>query len=810
MSNKINVKPEIKNTSNFYDTYIKGKELVYLLGISLVVCYIVFSDFISLKKVYLFRDIGSDSLNIYFPWLAGTSDYLKTESGLGWSFSQGMGQNLFPTSIGDFFSNFLTYFDKSKIPYGLVFVEITKILLTGFVFYKFLKELKLSNYSSLLFAFLFSFSGFIILGGCWTIFSLEALYASIILFGFERWLNHGKFTWLVLGIMFMAFLQPFFLFMYTILLAGYAIVRYHDVKEKNTKLFLAFVLKTIGLACIAVFMSSYQLFADLLQYAESPRVGGEASFFARLKQHGMFEMADDLLRFTTVFRTFGSDMLGTGNNFKGWQNYLEAPLFYCGIFCLVTFPQFFSSLSKHQKYFYGVLTFVFCLPIVFPYFRYAFWAFSGDYFRTFSFVIVFLMVMFSARALNYIEKQGKLNKIVLGITVLFLLFLLYTPAAQFKGGINTNLRSFATFLIFAYAALLFGLTQKSNIKNISKIALLILCIIEIASFSSITVNKRDVITKYVLNDKVGYNDYTVEAVKYLKQTDKSFYRLNKDYSSGLAIHSSINDAKVQGFYGTASYFSFNQKNYIKFLGDLNVIDVKDENSTRWAKGLADRPILFSIASGKYWLSKRTDNAIANMGFDSINTFGDVKVYKNKFSLPFGFTYNKTISENDFKKLSPSQKDFCLLKACVIGNEDKNTFNKISSLNIADTIAPFTFETYLSYINDLKKDNFVISKFSENNIIGDVTTADSKILFFSIPFDEGWKVKINGKDANLYRLNCGLTGLLTEKGNNKIELTFTPRYKNIGTIVSIISLIIFLGLLTISYFRNKSKTNSPVQ
>ena len=199
-----------------------------------------------------------------------------------------------------------------------------------------------------------------------------------------------------------------------------------------------------------------------------------------------------------------------------------------------------------------------------------------------------------------------------------------------------------------------------------------------------------------------------------------------------------------------------------------------------------------------------------MGFDSINTFGDVKVYKNKFSLPLGFTYNKTISENDFKKLSSSQKDFCLLKACVIANEDKNIFNKILSVNNADTTAPFTFETYLSYIKDLKKDNFVISKFTENNIIGDVATTDSKILFFSIPFDEGWKVKINGKDANLYRLNCGLTGLLTEKGNNKIELIFTPRYKNIGTVVSILSLFIFLGLLGISYFKNKSKNNSPVQ
>lgn len=797
-------KTEQNSSVNFYDSFVKGKELYYLFGLVLAVCAIVFSDFISLKKVYLFRDIGSDSLNIYFPALASMSDYLKNESVLGWSFQQGMGQNMFPMSIGDFFSNFLTYFDKSKIPYGLVFVEIVKIFLTAFVFYKFLKELKLSNYSSLIASFLYAFSGFMILGGCWTIFSVEALYAAIILFGFERWLNHNKFLWLVLGITLMAFLQPFFLFMYTILISAYAIVRYHDVKEKDTKQFVLFISKTIGLATLAVLMSSYQLFADLLQYTESPRVGGEASLFARLKAQGMFEFADPVLRFTTVFRSFGSDMLGTGNNFKGWQNYLEAPNFYCGILCLVTFPQFFGSLSKRQKYFYGALTGLFCLPIFFPYFRYAFWAFSGDYFRTFSLVIIFIMVMFSARAISYIEQTGKLNKVVLGVTMLILLLLLYTPSAQFKGAINTNLRGFVTFLIFAYAALLFGLTKSTSMKSVSKLVLLLLCVIELTSFSSITVNKRDVITKYVLKDKVGYNDYTVEAVNYLKQNDKEFYRLNKDYSSGLAIHSSINDAKVQGFYGTPSYFSFNQKNYIKFLGDLNVIDVKDENATRWAKGLADRPILFSIASGKYWLSKRTDNAIANLGFDSIAKFGDVKVYKNKYALPFGFIYNKGISEIDFKKMSPTQKDFCLLRACVIGNEDKSTFSSIQPFNVTDTNAVFSYDNYLTYVNDLKKDEFKITKFSENSIIGNVNTKERKILFFSMPFDEGWAVTVNGKESKLYRLNCGLTGLLTEKGDNKVELAFTPRYKNQGAMVSFGSLIIFIGLILFSYFKNKSK------
>ena len=801
MSKQVNTKKETPSTSdsNFYDSYIKGKELYYLLGLILISCYLIFSDFISFKKIYLFRDIGSDSINIYFPWLTNYSDINGVP---GWSFSQGMGQNVFPIWLGDFFSDFLTLFDKSKIPYGLAFMEILKIFLSGLVFYKFLKEVKLSNFSALIFSILFSFSGFIILGGCWAIFSTEALYIAIILYGFERWLNHQKFFWFVFGIMCLAFLQPFLLLPYTIVMSTYICARYFDIHEVTSKTFFIFIIKTIGLASIGVAISCYQLLPDALQYLESPRVGGESSFFAKLQQQSMFGLADDALRFTTTFRAFGSDMIGTGSNFRGWQNYLEAPLFYCGIFCLVAFPQFFSSLTNRQKWFYGSITALFCTPILFPYFRYAFWAFSGDYFRAFSLVIVIFMVMFSARAISYIEKNNKINKVVLGVTVLVLLFLLYTPANQFKPAVNTSLRSIVTLLILTYAGLLYGLSTTTSFKSISKTVLIVLCFFEVAYFSSITVNKRDVVTGSMLKDKVGYNDYSVESIAYLKNIDKGFFRINKDYSSGLAIHSSINDAKVQNFYGTSSYYSFNQKNYIKFLGDLNVIDVKDENSTRWAKGLGDRPILFSLASGKYWLSKRTDRAVVNMGFDSIAKFGDVTVYKNKFALPFGFTYDKAIGEDEFKKLSPTQKDFCLLRACIIGNEDKSTFTFLKPFNVADTVAPITFDNYMAYVNELKKDNFVISKFTDNNIVGSVNVNEAKTLFFSIPFDEGWHVKVNGADAKLYRINAGLTGLPITKGNNKVELMFEPRLKKLGLNITISGLIILILLLALKTYRDR--------
>ncbi|MCD6017208.1 MAG: hypothetical protein K0S53_329 [Bacteroidetes bacterium] len=806
MSKQNNIKQQPVNSpdSNFYDSYIKGKELYYLLGAVLLGCYIIFQDFINFKKIFLFKDIGSDTINMFHPLLINFSEYLKTEGIPGWSFSQGMGQNIFPLWLGDFFSNFIMLFDKNSLPKVIVFMEILKIFLCAFIFFKYLKELKVSGFACMIGALLYSFTGYVILGGTWIIFSTEAVYVAVMLLGFERWLNKDKWFLFLLGITLLGFLQPFYLFTYTLFLIGYILVRYHDVYDGNWNGFIVFSLKTVGIALIGVGITAYQLLPDVLMLLESPRVGGEAGLSARLKAQPIFDLADDVLRFTTTFRAFGSDMLGVGSNFRGWQNYLEAPILYCGILSLVAFPHVFSSLTKKQKLFYGVLTGVFALPILFPFFRYAFWAFSGDYFRTYSLVVVLLMIFFTVKAISFIEQKGQINKITLLVTGLFLLILLYTPATQFKEAVDDGLRSFAAFMVLAYSALLFLLSGTSSVKYIAKVALFLVCFFEVLYFSNTSINKRVAMFKTELTSKVGYNDYTIEAVDYLKKSDPSFYRINKDYSSGLAIHSSINDAKAQGFYGTASYHSFNQKNYIKFLGDLNVIDAKDENSTRWAKGLGDRPVLFSLASGKYWLSKRPDNALANLGFDSIHKFGDVKVYKNKFALPLGFTYDKIVGEDELKKLSPSQKDFCLLRACVIGNEDKSIFAALKVFNVADTTAPVTFDNYLAYVNDLKKDSFTISKFSENKITGFVNVAENKVLFFSIPFDEGWSAKVNGADAKLYRVNAGLTGLLINKGKSDVELSFEPRLKNKGKMISGISLLILFGLSFFSFLRKRKK------
>src|SRR5437870_1721689 len=114
-------------------------------------------------------------------------------------------------------------------------------------------------------------------------------------------------------------------------------------------------------------------------------------------------------------------MLGTGDDFRGLWNYLEAPLAYIGLFSLLIFPQVFVGATKRQCILYSGFLCLILIPTIFPWFRYLFWLFQGGYYRAFSLFSILAIITLSMTAFSrYIESQ-RLNLWTLGATLLALL-----------------------------------------------------------------------------------------------------------------------------------------------------------------------------------------------------------------------------------------------------------------------------------------------------------------------------------------------------------------------------------------------------
>ena len=794
-----------KSTFNFF----KGKEVYITILLVALAALIVFKDFLFFENVFLYKDIGSDTLNGLYPPMLNNARYLHEHGFPSWSFSYGMGQNILPLFLHDPFDFLLYFLSEKNLVFGIAFKEYFKILLAGLTFFYYLRTLKLTTFTCVIGSLMFSFTGFMILGGGWYLFSFEALNFAFLLLAFEK-LYQQKFWYLFpLAIFGIAISMPFNLYVYGLFLFVYATLRVFEDQENNvlkTYLKLMFSLLLFGLIGLA--LSSVFLVENVIQLLDSPRGQGGNSYYELLSSKSIFTFIEFKDMVTAFFRLFSSDLLGTGNDFKGTMNYLEAPLFYSGLLTLLVFPQFFLLVNKRRKIIYTFFLVLFIFPIFFPYFRQAFWLFTGDYYRAFSFLVSFSLLFTALRAISLIDLTKKLNVPVLIGTILVLLIGLSINYFPESGNemVNRSVLNFVrAFLLFYTVLLVFF--NRANSKIFAKITLILFVFIECSYLSSITVNERDLVSSEELKEKTGYNDYSIEALNFIKKKDNGFYRIDKNYFSSTAMHASLNDALVHDYKGTSSYHSFNQLHYINFLKEVGMVDPKSENASRWANGLENRQILESVTCVKYFLDKNGTNPFLKIVYDSIAQFGDVKVLKNKFFMPLGVTYDELISQSDYRKCRGVQKDISLLQRLVISDENVNKYISISKFNLKDTTlsSQFSPDTFNKIIATRKSETLKISKLDETIIEGQITVSKDKIMYLAIPFDKNWNILDNDKKAEIEIVNGGLMAVFLKKGAHQIQLKYEHRFLNTTTLISLVTLFLYLGFVVRAFLlRNKSK------
>jgi len=768
------------------DNYLKKYGFYIAISLVSILILVIYHDFLFLNKTLLYKDIGSDAINVFYTnFMENIRNFWGDQSNYSFNYAMGkpVGNNSYYIGF-NIYSYLLMIFGKSNLAFGITFWQLISVFSGGVVFYFYMTTMGFGRYTAIVGSILFAFTGFIVLGTSgWFRMPREAVAWAFLMLGFERFFMKNNWWLFPISIFLLIQIAGIFnMWLYGIFLIFYGIFRFFSVHGFNWKEFGIFFGKALGLGIIGLIISYTDITSSIQSMLNSPRGSGMSSYEEVLKEKSsVFTLAEPMLYKTSIMRLFSNDMMGNGMSFRGWGNLLEAPINYFGLINLLLIPQLILFLKRRQKLLYLAMFIIWMLPNIFPYIRNMYFGFTGDYFRHYSLLFSMLMLFMGLRSLNFIDQMKKINISVLIGSLVFFLILLYYPYEPEQAVVYTGMQNTAAAFLIIHS-LIIGLFYFKKYHNIVRILLILSICLELGYFSYITVNERLVVTADELEQKVGFNDYSLDAVNYIKSIDKSFYRIDKDFGSGPAYHQTLNDALVQDYFGTSSYQSFNELNYIKFLTETEVIKRGDETQTRWAPGLRGRPILESISSVKYFLTKGDGKFLQNVGFVPIQRFGDVTILYNTFSLPMGYSYDKYITYEDFSKLSRLQKDVALLRAFVIDNEQVSNFKEFQQYSTTDTVPRFTFELYDSAVNQRKSDTLTIPKFKENLFLATIKLDSTKLIYLSIPYNEAWKVKANGKEIETHRVNIGFTGIKLEPGEYKLVIKFG---NNSSTIVNLL-------------------------
>lgn len=108
------------------------------------------------------------------------------------------------------------------------------------------------------------------------------------------------------------------------------------------------------------------------------------------------------------------------------------------------------------------------------------------------------------------------------------------------------------------------------------------------------------------------------------------------------------------------------------------------------------------------------------------------------------------------------------------------------------------------LDNRKKQGLHVTKFANTHIVGDVSiTDDSNYMMTSIPYSDGWKVKVDGKFVQTEKAWDAFLSFPITKGNHKIEFVFRQKGVILGGLLSMIS----ITYLIIQLRREKDEISS---
>jgi len=177
------------------------------------------------------------------------------------------------------------------------------------------------------------------------------------------------------------------------------------------------------------------------------------------------------------------------------------------------------------------------------------------------------------------------------------------------------------------------------------------------------------------------------------------------------------------------------------------------------------------------------------------------LYKNNFVMDRAFFVEKMVlfdSEQEIKTfLTGSEFDpdkFLLVQYDQISSELQNQLKK------KDLIAesPFIID------GDFGSSQIIITEYNFNSIFLDTYSDHDGFLIISDLYHPGWKARIDNNEVELFPSDLSLRGIYLPKGQHYVELYFKPLTLEIGSYVSIFSILTIIILYF--FVKKKLKTN----
>ena len=662
----------------YFEQKIKHKTAVYFLIYTIVFAFLLllaFADFVKTGRTLLWR---ADGVSQYYPKAVY---FVECIQNLVKSFLKGD----FTLPMYDFrlgFGGEITYsleplyflfalFGKKNVEFTYTFLILLRFYLSGVAFSVFCLYFKKDYVTTFVASCVYVFCGFSFFGGArHAMFMIPMILFPLLLIAVEEIIRGKRWYLCTIFVAISLFSNYYFLYMNTIGMGIYFLVRFFCQEEKEKKTFLKFIQK--GLVICGTYLLGVAMSCIVLVTTFGLYVGSDRSSTALIKTPSLFYYTKEwILRCFLCFPT-------TANSPGEWLKLGFLPIAFIAVVFLFT-----RKGRKELKIFSVIELIMMVLPL------------SGFVLNGFSsvsnrwcYMISMLAAYIVADCLRDMCEMEKREKLICAAVIG-----VYGYLAFFGNYMTTRHVQRAFWgLALTYAGLLFCQKNFPKFRYVAKQSLLILMtVVMIFVNGHALYGTAKVVEEYVAAGKPQgeIEDSPLRAVA--EVGDDSFYRVAVPKLN----YSTISSAMLLDYNGIVMFNSTINSAISEYLEAMGATSY----SVTQLLGLSNRAFMTELAAVKYYAyydiaSTRKppygNEAILETELDGKKT----TVCENKYAMPLGYTYEKAVSREELESYDVLERQEVLMQRVML--EDVPEQGTDGILTTAEPIKFTTQESGLYY------------------------------------------------------------------------------------------------------------------
>lgn len=726
---------------------------------------------------------------------------------IGWSHNTDLGANLIGSYsfylIGSPFFWLTMPFPSQAVPYLIGPLLILKTACMSFTAYIYLRRYTYDKNFAVLGGLLYAFSGFTCFNIFFNHFHEAMIIFPLLLAAVDELFENNRRGVVALAVFASCMMNYYFFVGQVVFIIIYWFVKIFSGNfELKIKNFVCLIFEAVlGLAGTAII-----LLPSVLCVIENSRVSNTIGGWDALVYNDSQRYINILTAFLfpselPAYPTFTPDSNTKWGSLSGWL-----PLFsISGVIAFMT------RKNKHWlKKFIPMLVFIAFIPILNSMFQ----IFNVQYYARWMYMLVLMFCLATVISLEDVTVNWPS---AIGVTTALTIFLsmtigfMSTTVKELNGEESSTYGLMKTenevlfwvhtgiaFLSLILLAVAVALTLKKK-KLMAVVSIVLVCVISagytiyiVAVGKSYGYDSKNYMNALVINHKDDINLPNSENVRtdFYKMMDNSamYWQLPT-----IQTFHSVVPGSVMEFYN-----SIGVTRDVGSRPEASEYAVRSLTSTRW--------LVDYVGDSDYFC---TENGVTAMpGWKYYDKQSEFELWENEYYIPMGFCYDSYVSETDYEVCPENDRSKLMLKAMVLSQEqiEKYSFTQDKLENSRS----FTYSKndYFKDCQARKLESCNDFKYTQDGFRASIDRTgknENTLVCFSVPYEQGWSAKVNGKDVDIEKVNVGFMAVEVP-GNKVSEITFTYETPGLSTgiVITGVSVVIFIGyVLLLNLYRRKT-------